>query len=203
MSNALSVVSSHNLTAERQFRYPVEYGSPKPHTATFTTTGAVSTLLCKNSGKIKIESATIGTPMDKGIKDANHMGAVMAPAAAKVIYDHLQDLKRDANYYDLILTGDLGCIGSNILKEYMQKEYNIDLIRHQDAGCMLYLESQETYAGGSGPVCLPTILYDKILTSKKYKKILIVATGSLHSPTIVNQKLSIPGIAHAISLEVM
>ena len=199
---AISIVSSHNLTAERQFRYPIEYGAPKPHTATFTTTGAVATLLSKVPSKIKVESATIGTPVDLGIKDAFHMGAVMAPAAAKVINDHLQELKRTIDYYDLVLTGDLGCIGGKILQEYMQKTYDITLNKYLDAGCVLYLDSQDTYAGASGPACMPIVLFNKILTSKKYKKILVVATGALHSPTLVNQKKSIPAIAHAISLEV-
>ena len=198
----LTITSSHNLTAERQFRYPVEYGSQKPKTTTFTTTGSVATILTNKRSKIKIESATIGTPVDLEIKDVFNMGAVMAPSAAKVIYDHLNDLKRDISYYDLVLTGDLGCVGVNILKDYISKVYNINILKYQDAGCLLYLDSQDTYSGGSGPVCLPLIFFNKIIKSKKYHKILIVATGSLHSPTLVNQKNSIPGIAHAISLEV-
>ena len=198
----IGITSSHNLTAERQFRYPVEYGAPKPHTATFTTTGAVSTLLSKICGKIRVESATIGVPTDLGITDANNMGAAMAPAAASTIASHLASLKRDENYYDLVLTGDLGCVGSNILKEYLEQVYNIRLKKCLDAGCELYLDSQETYAGGSGPACLPIVLFNKILLNKKYKKILLVATGALHSPTTVNQHGTIPSIAHAISLEV-
>lgn len=198
----IGITSSHNLTSERQFRYPVEYGAPKPHTATFTTTGAVSTLLSRTYGKIKVESATIGVPTDLGITDANNMGAAMAPAAASTIASHLASLKRDENYYDLVLTGDLGCVGSNILKDYLEIVYNIKLKKHLDAGCELYLDSQETYAGGSGPACLPIVLFNKILLNKKYKKILLVATGALHSPTTVNQHGTIPSIAHAISLEV-
>lgn len=199
----LGVTSSHNLTAERQFRYPIEYGSPKPHTATFTTTAAISTLLTKNTGKIKIESATIGKVTEMGVTDANNMGAVMAPAAAKTLYEHLNDLKRDLNYYDLILTGDLGCVGSEIFKEYCFKNYNLKLKKYLDAGCELYLNSQETYAGGSGPACLPLVLFNKILISSKYKKILIIGTGALHSKTFANQKCPIPAIAHAVSLEVL
>ncbi len=199
----LTVTSSHNLTAEKQFRYPVEYGSPKPHTATFTATGSVATLLTKAPSHIKIESSTIGTPIDMGISDANNLGAVMAPAAATTLYTHLQELKRDADYYDLILTGDLGCVGGEIFKEYLKVNYNLKLKRYLDAGCELFLKSQDTYAGGSGPVCLPLVLFDKILCSGKYKKILIIGTGALHSATLVNQKKSIPAIAHAVSLEVL
>ena len=94
MKKVIGITSSHNLSAERQFRYPIEYGSPKPHTSTFTTTAGISTLLSKNEGKIKIESATIGKVTEMGIKDANNLGAVMAPAAAKILSEHLKDLKR-------------------------------------------------------------------------------------------------------------
>lgn len=199
----ITITSSHNLTAEKQFRYPTEYGAPKPHTATFTATGSAATLLSKAEGRIKIESSTIGTPVDMGIKDANNLGAVMAPAAASTLMRHLTDLKREADYYDLILTGDLGCIGGEIFKEYLKRNHNIKLKNHQDAGCELFLKGQDTYAGGSGPVCLPLVLFNRILLSRKYKKILIIGTGALHSPTLVNQKKTIPAIAHAISLEVV
>lgn len=199
----IGITSSHNLTAERQFRYPVEYGAPRPHTATFTATGAVATFLSRKIGRIKIESATIGVPVDLGISDANNMGAVMAPAAGSTIASHLKELNRSLDYYDLILTGDLGCVGAAILKDYIHEVYNINLKNYLDAGCELYLDSQDTYSGGSGPACLPIVLFNKILTQKKYKKILIVATGALHSPTSVNQHFSIPAIAHAISLEVL
>ncbi len=199
----LLVTSSHNLNAEKQFRYPVEYGAPKPHTSTFTTTGAISTILSKESGPIKIESATIGRTIELGEKDANNLGAVMAPAAATTLKTHLTELKRDIDYYDLVLTGDLGCIGSNILKEFCLETYNLKLKKYIDAGCELFLKSQDTYAGGSGPACLPLVLYNKILKQNKYKKILIIATGALHNVAMVNQKQSIPAIAHAVSLEVL
>lgn len=199
----IGVTSSHNLTAEKQFRYPIEYGAPRPHTATFTTTGAISTLISKKESKIKIESATIGTPIDMGISDANNMGAVMAPAAASTLMLHLTELKRDINYYDLILTGDLGCVGAKILEDYLLTNYNIKMKKYLDAGCELFLSSQETYAGGSGPACLPLVFFNKVLTTKKYKKILLIATGALHSVALVNQANPIPGIAHAISLEVL
>ena len=123
----LGVTSSHNLSAERQFRYPVEYGSPKPHTSTFTATAGISTILSKEIGKVKVESATIGKVTEMGITDANNLGAVMAPAAARTLYEHLTDLKRDLSYYDLILTGDLGCIGGTIFKEYALRKYNLKI----------------------------------------------------------------------------
>lgn len=197
----IGITSSHNLTAERQFRYPVEYGSPRPGTSTFTTTGAVSTYISKKPSKIKIESATIGSVVDLGVSDANNMGAVMSPGALNTIKKHFKDLKRDYDYYDLVLTGDLGCVGLSILKELLEKE-NIKIKKILDAGCELYLDSQETYAGGSGPACLPIVFFNKILLNKKYKKILLVATGALHSQVSVNQHNTIPSIAHAISLEV-
>lgn len=198
----IGVTSSHNLTAEKQFRYPIEYGAPRPHTATFTTTGAIATLISKKPSKIKIESSTIGTPIDMGISDANNLGAVMAPAAASVLMRHLEELDRKIDYYDLVLTGDLGCVGSKILEDYLVKNHNIKMKKYLDAGCELFLDSQETYAGGSGPACLPLVLFNKIIPMKKYKKILIIATGALHSVALVNQKIAIPAIAHAVSLEV-
>ncbi len=200
---AVCVTSSHNLAAEKQFRFPIEYGAPKPSTTTFTATGSVAVLLTKEKTPYKLESYTLGTVVDLGQKDASHMGAVMAPAAAKAIVSHLEQFNRSMDYYDLILTGDLGCIGSKILKEYLKRSYGMKLTRHIDAGCELYLKSQEqTFAGASGPVALPLYLFNKILKQKKYKKILLVGTGSLHNPFLVNQKLTIPAIAHVISLEV-
>ena len=203
-ANAVCVTSSHNLAAEKQFRFPIEYGAPKPKTTTFTATGSVAVLLTKDKTDLRLESYTIGSVIDMGMMDASHMGAVMAPAAAKVITNHLQELNRSIDYYDMILTGDLGCIGSKILKEYMKRSYGIKMSNHIDAGCELYLKSQEeTFAGASGPVALPLYLFNKILKQKKPKKILLIGTGSLHNPFLVNQKLSIPAIAHAISLEVV
>ena len=201
--NIVAITSSHNLNAERQFRYPVEYGAVKKHTTTFTTTAAVSTLLTSEQTNIKIESATIGKALDMGITDTSNMGAVMAPAAAETLNTHLLEMKRNINYYDLVLTGDLGLVGREIFLEMLNKQYNINLKKYMDAGCEIYTNSQETYAGASGPVALPLVLFDKVLSSKRYKKILIIATGSLQSVQLANQKLGIPGIAHAISLEVI
>ena len=142
-----------------------------------------------------------------GICDVYNMGGVMACACGDTIYKHLLNTKREVGYYDLILSGDLGIYGKKILIHYMKTEYNIDLINYDDAGSMIFdIDKQSVYAGGSGPACLPLVfnsyIWDKI-KSKQYKRILLVATGALMSPTMVNQKLSIPSIAHAISLEVI
>jgi len=111
IKRAIIATSSHNLSAEKQFRNPTEYGAPKPKTSTFTTTGAAALILSSNKSDIKVESSTIGKIVDMGITDVNNMGAVMAPAAADTIYNHLSSLGRTQDYYDLILTGDLGCVG--------------------------------------------------------------------------------------------
>lgn len=204
--NCLISTSSHNNGAEKQFRQPVEYGGPKRKTTTFTTTGAASFLLSRKKSRIKVESATIGSVVDLGVNDCMHMGAVMAPSAAKTIYNHLKDLKRDISYYDLVLTGDLGIYGKKILKEYLQLEYNINLEKYDDTACMIYdLEKQPVYAGGSGPACMPLVfnsfIYKKMLDGE-YHRVLLLATGALLSTSMVNQKLSIPSVTHAISLEV-
>ena len=207
IKNCICAVSSHNNTAEKQFRYPVEYGGPKPKTTTFTTTGSASAYLSSNKEGIKIESGTVGKVVDLGVTDVYHMGAVMAPAAADTIITHLKDTKREIGYYDIILTGDLGVYGRDILKEYMKTEYGIELKNYNDTACMIYdTDKQPVYAGGSGPACAPLVTYSYVfnkMKKKEYARVLLVATGALHSPTMVNQKLSIPAIAHAISLEVI
>ena len=131
----------------------------------------------------------------------------MAPAAAKTIYDHLRETKREVGYYDLILTGDLGMYGKDILKDYMLTEYNIELKNYDDCGSMIYdINKQPVYAGASGPACAPLVTYSYVF-SKMYKKeirrVLLVATGALMNTTMVNNKSTIPSIAHAISLEVV
>lgn len=201
--NILLITSSHNLNAERQFRFPIEYGAPKPNTTTFTATGAVGVILTNEKTNIKIESATIGTIEDYDIKDATHMGSVMTPSAVSVLINHLKELKRDVNYYDLVLTGDLGSIGSNIFKEFLKRNNDIKIENHLDAGTQIFLKSQDVYSGSSGPVTLPLVLFNKVLRNKKYKKILLLCTGSLHSKDTTNQKKSIPSITHAVSLEVL
>lgn len=203
MKKIIALTSSHNLVAEKQFRFPVEYGAPKKKTSTFTATGSVGALVTGVVNNIKVESATIGITVDLDCKDTNHLGAAMAPAAADTIKRHLTDLKRDANYYDLILTGDLGAVGSKILLEYLEVNNNIKLKKHVDAGEQIFAKSQDVNAGASGPVTLPLVLFNKVLKNSKFKKILIVGTGALHSPNLLNQKDTIPAIAHAVSLEVL
>ena len=208
INNCIASTSSHNMTSEKQFRNPTEYGAPKPDTATFTSTGGASVLLTRNKTNIKVESSTIGRVIDTGQTDPLNMGAVMAPAAADTIYRHLTDLKRDQNYYDLILTGDLGLYGKKILVDYMKKEYDIDLKdNYNDTGTMLYdlRKQKEVKAGGSGPVCSALVCFGYILSllkNKSIKRVLIVATGALFSPTFVYQHKNIFAISHAFSLEV-
>ncbi len=209
INRCMCSVSSHNMSSEKQFRNPTEYGAPKPKTATFTSTGGASSIISNVKSDIKIESGTIGKVIDMSQNDPLDMGAVMAPAAADTIYQHLMDTKRDASYYDLILTGDLGLYGKEILKDYMLSEYKIDLTKnYNDCGVMLYdlLEQKEILAGGSGPVCSPLVLYTTVLEQmkqKKIKRVLMVATGALFNPNFVFQKENILSIAHAVSLEVI
>lgn len=207
IKNAVVTASSHNNSAEKQFRNPTEYGGPKREYTTFTTTGCASCYLSNDKSNIRVESATLGTVMDLGITDVFNMGAVMAPAAAKVINDHLNDTNRTADYYDLILTGDLGIVGKSILKEYMETEYGIKLKNHDDSACMIFdIDKQPVYQGGSGVACLPLVTFSYIfdqIKKGKLNKILLVATGALMNTSMCNQKLSIPSIAHAVSLEVV
>ena len=207
IDNAIVSTSSHNMSSEKQFRNPTEYGAPKPKTATFTSTGGASLFLTSEKTNIKLESTTIGRVIDKGQNDPLNMGAVMAPAAADTIYRHLKDLNRNPNYYDLILTGDLGVYGKEILIDYMKTEYGLDISHnYNDCGTMLYdLNNQkEVNAGGSGPVCSVLVLYShilKLLNQGKIKRVLLAATGALFSPTFVYQHVDINAISHAVSLE--
>lgn len=203
VKNGIVITSSHNLCSEKQFRFPVEYGALKPIYSTFTTTGSVGCILSNVPSNIKVISGTIGSVVDMGIKDANNMGAVMAPAAVKTLMEHLKYMNKTLKDYDIILTGDLGKYGYDLFKTMLKKDYGININNYVDAGAIIYNKEQEKYSGGSGPVCLPLILFNNILQNKKYKKILFIATGSLHSPTLVNQKHSIPSIAHAVELEVL
>ena len=207
VNNALISCSSHNMSSEKQFRNPTEYGSPKPMTATFTATGGASVLLSNKPSKIRVVNGLIGTIVDYNQKDAFNMGAAMAGAAADTLYKYLSETNTKASDYDLILTGDLGKYGKEILKELMLSEYNIDLSKnYNDCGAMLYdLENQkEVMAGGSGPVCSALVNYSTIikgLMENKYKKVLLIATGALFSPTMLFQKMNILSIANLICLE--
>lgn len=207
INNCIVSTSSHNMSSEKQFRNPTEYGAPKPKTATFTATGGASCFLTNEKTDIKVSATTIGKVIDKGQKDPLNMGAVMAPAAADTIYRHLKDLKRDVSDYDLILTGDLGTYGKEILVDYMKTEYGLDISNnYNDMGTMLYdLDNQkEVLAGGSGPVCSGLVCYSHILSLLKkgtIKRVLIAATGALFSPTFVYQHIDINAISHAVTLE--
>lgn len=206
INNAISLVSSHNATAERQYRYPVEYGVQKKSTTTFTATGAVATLLTSQPTNVRIEAVTFGKVIDYSQEDPNDMGRAMAPAAYDTILSHFQDLKRSFKDYDLVVTGDLSTYGHKILKEMLQR-HHIDVVHYNDCGCMLYdINKQEVFQGGSGCACSALVtmghLYP-LLKEKKYKRVLVVATGALLSPMMSAQKESIPCVAHAISLEVV
>ena len=207
INNSIVNVSSHNNASEKQFRYPVEYGGPKPVTQTFTVTGSASALISNKKSNIKVESATLGKCIDSGVKNVFDMGSVMAIAAADTIDKHLKDTKREIGYYDLILTGDLGMYGKNLLKDVLKDEYGYDTRNVDDSACMIYdINKQSVYAGGSGPACIALVTYSYILNlmrQGKLNRVLMVATGALMNPTMVNQKLSIPSIAHAVSLEVI
>ena len=198
--------SSHNMVAEKQFRNPTEYGAPKKKTTTFTSTGAASILLTNKKSPIKVTSATIGSVQDKNIQDVNNMGAIMAIAAADTIKNHLKNLNLKPDYYDLILTGDLGIYGKQILIEYLKGE-GIDISKnYEDCGLILYdREKQPVFAGASGPVCSALVTCGYILKEiirGRYHKVLVVPTGAIFSPTRTFQKDSVPSIAHAFSIEV-
>lgn len=209
VSNALCFVSSHNMSSEKQFRYPTEYGAPRPNSATFTATGAAASFLTREEMPVRVECATLGKIIDYEQNDPNDMGRVMAPAAIDTLVTHFEETGRNPSYYDMIVTGDLGVYGKEIVKEYLFKNYEIDLSDiYNDCGVMLYdLEKQkEIKAGGSGPVCSALVVYSylySLLKKKKVKRILFLATGALFSPVLVYQKENINSICHAVSLEVV
>lgn len=209
ISNCCCLVSSHNMSSEKQFRYPTEYGAPRPSSATFTATGAACCLLTKKKTNLRIDCATLGKIIDYEQNDPNDMGRVMAPSAIDTLVKHFEETGRDPKYYDLIITGDLGKYGKEIVKEYLLKNYDVDLSEnYNDCGVMLYdLEEQkEIKAGGSGPVCSALVVYSyiyQLLQKKKLKKVLFLATGALFSPLLVYQKENINSICHAVSLEVV
>ena len=205
-NNTLCAASSHFSSAEKQFRFPLELGNQRPPSSQWTVTGAGSAVVSKSGVGPFITHATIGKIVDMGIKDANNMGAAMAPAALDTIITHFQDTGRKPSYYDAIITGDLGHIGKEIVIELAEKEgYNIKS-NYNDCGVLIFdKESQDTHSGGSGCACCGTVfsgyLFEQ-LKSKKLKKILLVATGALTNATSTQQGESIPGIAHAVSIEI-
>jgi stage V sporulation protein AD len=197
---------SHNCTAEKQFRYPTEYGSQKPPTAQYSVTGAGVAVLARDGDGPVITSATIGRIVDMGIKDPFNMGAAMAPAAVDTIEAHFRDLQREPSYYDLIVTGDLAAVGYQIAKELFAKhQFPIHQTTYQDCGMLIYdRDKQMVQAGGSGCACSATVTYGhllKRLRKGELKRILVVATGALLSPLTFQQGESIPCIAHAVAIE--
>lgn len=203
--NALCAASSHFCSAEKQFRFPLELGNQRPPSSQWTVTGSGAAIVSKFGNGPYITHITLGKIVDMGIKDANNMGAAMAPAALDTLITHFTDTGRAPSYYDAILTGDLGHVGKEILIELAAtKGYNIKS-NYNDCGVLIFdKEKQDTHSGGSGCACCGTVfsgyLY-KMLQQKKYKKILLIATGALTNSTTSQQGESIPGIAHAVSIE--
>lgn len=207
MKLVISATSSHFCSAEKQFRFPLEYGGQRPPTAQWTVTGASAAMISDEAQKNcpRIEKAIIGKIVDKGITDANNMGAAMAPAAADTIYTFLNETGTVPQNYDMILTGDLGKVGSKLLCDLLEKEYSVDIReRHNDTGLMMYhLKEQDVHSGGSGCGCCGTVMCSKIMddiVGGKLHKVLVVATGALLSAISPFQGESIPGIAHGILL---
>lgn len=204
VKKAVACTSSHFCSAERQFRYPLEYGGQRTPTAQWTATAAGAAVLERGETPPFIRAATIGTIEDLGITDANNMGAAMAPAAAMTIRHFFEDTGTNAENYDLIITGDLGKVGTKLLRELMLKDgYNLEHA-HTDCGLMLYnLEKQDVHAGASGCGCSASVMCGHIMPlirSGQLNDILFVATGALMSPTVVQQGESIASIAHLVYL---
>ena len=199
-----AVASSHFCTAERQYRNPLEYGSQRTPTAQWTVTGAGAVVLAKDGPGPYITHCTIGKIVDKGIKDANNMGAAMTPAAVETLKAHFQDTGRTPGYYDLIVTGDLGILGRELLLELMEREgYDLSA-NHTDCGILIFdAQAQDVHSGGSGCGCSASVLTGHLLPGMKqgrWDNILFCPTGALHSPTAAMQGESIPGICHAVAI---
>ncbi len=206
---AVAVTSSHFCSAERQFRLPLEYGGQRTPTAQWTATASgaivVGTGEQKSGNKISVESVTFGRITDYGIKDAANMGAAMAPAAAQTLTDYLSDTGASPKDFDLILTGDLGSIGSELMEKILTKD-GIDITAvHNDCGLMIYDRvKQDVHAGGSGCGCSGAVLCSIVmqqLAAGEMHKVLFIGTGALMSPTSTQQGESIPGVAHLVYLK--
>lgn len=202
---AAAVTSSHFASAEKQFRFPLEYANQRPLSATWTVTGSAAFILGKEKGMAKISGITTGKIVDFGLKDSMNMGAAMAPAAKDVIKQHFEDFERDAKDYDRIITGDLGTVGQEILIDLLQKDgYDIHDV-HMDCGIEIFdAKTQNTGAGGSGCGCSAVTLsayFLKQIQEKTLKRILFVPTGALLSTVSFNEGMSVPGIAHAVVIE--
>lgn len=205
-NNVLCCVSSHFCSAEKQFRFPLELGNQRPQSAQWTVTGSGCAILSKSGKGPYITHITPGKIVDMGIKDSNNMGAAMAPAALDTLIAHFKDTNRNPSYYDGIFTGDLGYVGKEILIELSSsKGYNIKS-NYNDCGVLIFdKDTQDTHSGGSGCACAATVFSGYLfnqLKEKKYKKILLIATGALTNSTTSQQGESIPGIAHAVSIEI-
>ena len=203
--NVVCATSSHFCSAEKQFRFPLELGNQRPQTSQWTVTGAGAVVLSKNGNGPFITHITPGKIVDMGIKDANNMGAAMAPAFVDTLITHFLDTGRNPSYYDAIISGDLGHVGKEIAIDLAKTQgYNIKS-NYNDCGVLIFdKNSQDTHSGGSGCACCGTVFSGylfKQLQEKKYKKILLIATGALTNSTTSQQGESIPGIAHAISIE--
>lgn len=202
--NILVGVSSHHDTAERQYRSPTEQGNQRAMSAQWTVTGAGSVVLAQNGVGPRITAATIGRVLDFGEKDVNNMGAAMAPGVADTILNHMTDLNRTPGDYDLIASGDLGQVGLQLAKEVLKRSGVETANQFKDCGVMIYDPSQDVHAGGSGCACSSVVFAGDImqkLISGQYQRVLLVGSGSLHSPTSALQGESIPGVGHAVVIE--
>ena len=207
---AAAVSSSHNCSAERQFRFPVEYGGQRTPTSQWTVTGAGAFIVgtdageSKHSGKsLRVADVMPGIAMDKGISDINNMGAAMAPAAADTLLRYFKDTDTSPENYDLIITGDLGREGSAILSEFMRAEgYDIDSV-YKDCGLLIYGDSGDKHAGGSGCGCSAVVMAAYIFEEMRrgrYSNVLFIGTGALMNPVMLNQGETIPGIGHLVHI---
>ena len=204
-TNVVCATSSHFCSAEKQFRFPLELGNQRPPSSQWTVTGSGAAILTAYGSGPYITCITPGKIVDMGIKDANNMGAAMAPAALDTLITHFRDTGRKPSYYDAIITGDLGYVGKEILVELAEtKGYNIKS-NYNDCGVLMFdKEKQDTHSGGSGCACIASIFsgyFFKELKEKKINRILLIATGALMNSTSSQQGESIPGIAHAIAIE--
>ncbi len=204
VKRAIAATGSHFASAERQYRYPLELGCTRPPQSQWTVTGAGGCMIAAGDEGVKIVSATMGKVCDYGVTDVNNMGAAMAPAAADTIIQHLKDTDTQPSDYDMILTGDLGALGSRIVKDLSwEKGYDISKV-HVDCGEIVYKVIESEFQGGSGAGCSAIVFNSYVLKKMQaglYKRILFAATGALLSTVSSGQGESIPCISHAVELE--